>query len=60
MSPEQRAAAFAQEWTCFEAGLKCLGIALTEWTPLLEQSLASCCVRALELPENYRGAMATK
>jgi 4'-phosphopantetheinyl transferase len=60
MSPEQRAPAFAQEWTCFEACLKCLGIALTEWTPSLEQSLASCCVRALELPENYRGAMATK
>lgn len=60
MSPEQRAPAFAQDWTCFEACLKCLGIALTEWTPLLEQRLASCCVRALELPENYRGAMATK
>lgn len=60
MPPKQRAPAFAQAWTCFEACLKCLGIALTEWSPALEHRLTSCRVRALELPENYRGAVATK
>lgn len=59
-APAQRAGAFAQAWTHFEASLKCLGMALTEWTPTLAQPLASCRVMALELPENCRGAVAIK
>ena len=57
-SHAQRPAAFAQAWTRFEAGLKCLGLALTEWSPVLEQQLAACRVMALALPENCRGAIA--
>ncbi len=57
-SPAQRPAAFAQAWTRFEACLKCLGLALTEWTPVLEQQLTTCRVMALTLPENCRGAIA--
>ncbi len=57
-SPEQLPAAFAQAWTRFEACLKCAGLALTEWTPVLEKRLASCRVMALALPENSRGSIA--
>lgn len=60
LAPGQRAHAFAQAWTRWEACLKCLGMALTEWTPALEQRLASCGVRALALPGNYCGAIATR
>ena len=56
----QRPAAFAQAWTGLEACLKCLGLALTEWTPALAQHLATCRVRPLALPANYRGAVASK
>lgn len=54
----QRPAAFAEAWTRLEACLKCLGLALTEWTPILEKKLAVCHVMTLALPENYRGAVA--
>ena len=54
----QRPAAFAEAWTRLEARLKCLGLALTEWTPILEKQLAVCHVMTLALPENYRGAVA--
>ena len=57
-SPTQRPAIFAEAWTHFEASLKCLGVALTEWTPALAQRLATCQVGALALPENCRGAIA--
>jgi 4'-phosphopantetheinyl transferase len=57
-APAQRPAAFAQAWTRLEARLKCLGMALTEWTPALTQQLAACRVVALALPENCRGAIA--
>lgn len=60
LAPAQRGRAFAQAWTDWEAGLKCLGMGLTEWTPALEQRLASCTVRALELPQDYCGAVATR
>ena len=53
-----RPAAFAEAWTRLEARLKCLGLALTEWTPILEKQLAICHVMALALPKNYRGAVA--
>lgn len=58
LAPTHRAAAFAQEWVSFEACLKCLGMALTEWTPALAQALASCYVRPLALPAHLRGAVA--
>ena len=58
-APAQRSAAFAREWTRFEACLKYLGLAMTEWTPVLAQQLATCRVMALALPENCRGAIAT-
>jgi 4'-phosphopantetheinyl transferase len=57
-APAHRPAAFAQAWTRFEARLKCLGMALTEWTPALAQQLAACRVVALALPESCRGAIA--
>ena len=53
-----RPTAFAEAWTRLEARLKCLGLALTEWTPILEKQLAACHVMALALPENYCGAIA--
>lgn len=34
--PDERARAFAQAWTRREASLKCLGLALSEWTELAE------------------------
>jgi 4'-phosphopantetheinyl transferase len=56
--PTQRQATFVEAWTHFEACLKCLGLALTEWTPALAQRLATCRVMALSLPEDCRGAIA--
>lgn len=50
--------AFAREWTRLEVGLKCLGLALQEWSPALEQRLANCCLMALELPPGLCGAVA--
>ena len=58
LSSAQRAAAFAQAWSRWEAGLKCFGLGLTEWTPALESRLASCAIRPLAVPEPYGGAMA--
>ena len=55
--PEQPKA-FAHEWTRLEAGLKCLGLALQEWSPALAQALESCHLRALELPADLCGAVA--
>jgi len=57
-SSRQRPAAFAQAWTCFEACLKCLGIGLTEWTPVLAKQLAACSVAPLALHNNHYGAVA--
>lgn len=60
VAPAQRALAFAQAWTRWEAGLKCLGLALTEWTPALAQRLALCRITPLALPAPYCGALATQ
>jgi 4'-phosphopantetheinyl transferase len=57
-TPDQRACAFAREWTALEAGLKCLGMGLTEWTPALAQRLAACTVTAIALPPGWCGAVA--
>lgn len=58
VTPDQRACTFAREWTALEAGLKCLGMGLTEWTPALAQRLASCMVTALDVPPGLCGAVA--
>jgi 4'-phosphopantetheinyl transferase len=59
-APLLRPAAFAQAWAQQEASLKCQGLALTEWNPTLARQLATCCVMALPLPDNCRGAIALK
>jgi len=41
-APQERAQVFAAAWTRMEARLKCLGLALTEWTPTLERLLERC------------------
>lgn len=55
--PEQLRA-FTREWTRLEAGLKCQGLALQEWTPALAQSLASCHLMELDMPSGLCGAVA--
>ena len=50
--------AFAYEWTSLEAGLKCIGIGLQEWCPVLAQRLESCRLMELALPEGLYGAVA--
>ena len=61
LSGEQRAVAFAQAWSEHEAQLKCLGIALTEWTPALASRLSQCKVTAIalssELPTDLPSAL---
>lgn len=57
-APGQRPLAFAREWTALEACLKCLGLGLTEWTPALQQRLATCTVTALDVPSGWWGAVA--
>lgn len=58
VTPAQRACAFAREWTALEARLKCLGMGLTEWTPALQQRLATCTVTRLSVPDGLCGALA--
>jgi 4'-phosphopantetheinyl transferase len=55
----ERPAAFAQDWTGLEARLKCLGQALSEWTPELEVQLAACTVTNLAMPTGWVAAVAT-
>ena len=59
LAPALRAASFAQAWTRHEAGLKYLGLPLTEWTPALQHRLTPCVVTALALLAPYYGALAT-
>lgn len=57
-APVLRAAVFAQAWSQLEAGMKCFGQGLTEWTPALGKVLDRCSVTALDLPDALRGALA--
>jgi 4'-phosphopantetheinyl transferase len=54
----ERPCAFARAWTRHEAALKCLGLPLSEWTPALARTLASCELVDLPLPAGYVGAVA--
>ena len=57
--PENRRAhAFAQEWTRYEACLKCLGLGIDEWHPALQSKLQRCNVTELALPDGIVGAVA--
>jgi len=49
---------FARAWCRFEAGLKCLGLSLTEWNQDLSDRLAGCDIADLELPAPWIGAVA--
>ena len=49
---------FAIAWAAHEARLKCLGLALSEWTPALGEQLAHCRTQALALSPNYLAAVA--
>ncbi len=59
-APAALAHAFAQAWVAWEARLKCLGLALTEWTPSLALQLGACDVQALALPPGLSGALALR
>ena len=52
--------AFAREWTRLEAGLKCLGLALQEWSQALAERLESCRVMELDTPAGLCGAVACR
>lgn len=52
--------AFARTWVALEAGLKCLGRGLTEWSPERQILLANCRIRELALPEGLIGAVALR
>ena len=54
----ERQTAFARAWTRHEAGLKCLGMQLQEWSPDLARELAQCRYSELALPAPYIGAVA--
>lgn len=49
---------FAHAWCRFEAGLKCLGLSLTEWSQELSDRMAGCNIADLELPAPWIGAVA--
>ena len=55
LDPARRAGAFAQAWTRREAQLKCLGLALSEFTPLPE----NCAFHMPAVPGGFAGALAT-
>lgn len=50
--------AFARAWTRLEAGLKCHGMHLQEWSPELEHLLECCRVLDLDVPHGFVAALA--
>jgi len=60
LAPQERVKNFAQAWTAHEARLKCLGLALAEWSSKLEASLAEFRAQPLALSAGYVGTVATK
>lgn len=57
---EARWQAFAEAWAGLEAGLKCLGEGLLEWSPERQVLLANCRIRELALPAGLLGAVAVR
>lgn len=58
LPPDQRDRAFAKAWTAREAGLKCLGLALSEWSA--DDEAPRTAIRRLELalPPGWVGTVA--
>ena len=54
----EQAAAFARAWSAHEAGLKCLGLALVEWSPASEARLAGCRYAEIDLPAPWMASVA--
>ncbi|HXE40807.1 MAG TPA: 4'-phosphopantetheinyl transferase superfamily protein [Azonexus sp.] len=54
----QRQPAFAGAWCRLEAGLKCLGTPLGEWTPEIGQQLAGCTYTDIAMPAGWVAAVA--
>jgi 4'-phosphopantetheinyl transferase len=57
-SPERRSQAFVRAWTAREAGLKCQGLPLTEWTPPPPCQPEPCRNFELALPQGLIGTLA--
>lgn len=58
-SPAQRLENFTRAWTAHEARMKCLGRALEETNPELQQRLAQRTAHPLDLPAGFVGYVAT-
>lgn len=56
----QRQPAFARAWCRLEAGLKCLGMALDEWTPEMGRRLAGCAITDIAMPAGWVAAVARR
>lgn len=54
----QRQPAFARAWCRLEAGLKCLGMVLDEWTPEIGRQLAGCTFTDITMPTGWVAAVA--
>lgn len=57
LASADRRSAFARAWTCLEAGLKCRGDALTEWSPARSRTLDDYACRLLCLPRGTVGSV---
>jgi len=55
----ERQQAFARAWTAHEASLKCLGLALAEWSPALAGHLSACTTLKVEMPPGWVATVAT-
>ncbi len=58
LPPQVRPRAFAGYWTGLEARLKCLGLALGEWTPSQQRKFDALHCTAVELPPGWVGNVA--
>lgn len=59
LAPARQQIGFARAWCRFEAGLKCLGLPLSEWSPTLEARLGACSLSDLPMPPGWIAAIAT-
>ena len=51
---------FADAWARHEASLKCLGLALDEWSPALQVNLASCLTAVVSSPSQDHASWVTR